>query len=73
MPAAVYVCDADGFVTLYNHAATELWGRAPEIGKDRWCGSFRLYLPDGTPVPHEQFPMTAAAAGHHVPPLEVIM
>lgn len=44
---AVYTTDAQGRITLYNEAARELWGRAPEIGADRWCGSWRIWNLDG--------------------------
>jgi PAS domain-containing protein len=35
LPAAVYVCDADGVLVAYNRRATELWGRTPKIGWHR--------------------------------------
>jgi PAS domain S-box-containing protein len=54
---AVYTTDAEGRITLYNEAAVELWGRRPEIGKDLWCGSLRLYQADGTPMAHDECPM----------------
>ena len=38
----------------------KLWGRRPEIGKDLWCGSWRIFRPYGTPLPHEQCPMAIA-------------
>ncbi|AGA26041.1 PAS domain-containing hybrid sensor histidine kinase/response regulator [Singulisphaera acidiphila] len=57
LPAAVYTTDRDGRLTLFNQAAVELWGRRPEIGKDLWCGSFRIFRTDGTPLPHDQCPM----------------
>jgi two-component system cell cycle sensor histidine kinase PleC len=57
MPMAVYTTDAEGRITFYNQAATELWGRAPELGADGWCGAWRLYQPDGTPLPHDQCSM----------------
>jgi len=61
LPAAVYTTDKDGYITLYNEAAVELWGRQPEIGKDMWCGSWRIYEPDGTtPVPPDASPMAMA-------------
>ena len=60
LPAAVYTTDREGRVTLFNERAAELWGRRPEIGKDRWCGSWRIYLPDGTPIAHEACPMAVA-------------
>jgi PAS domain S-box-containing protein len=60
LPAAVYTCDAQGRVTFYNDAAVALWGREPEVGRDLWCGSWRIYRPDGTPLPLDQCPMAVA-------------
>jgi PAS domain S-box-containing protein len=60
LPAAVYMCDSAGRVTLFNQAAVELWGREPELGKDSWCGSWRIYRPDGTPLPIDACPMAVA-------------
>ena len=57
LPAAVYTCDERGRVTLYNQAAVALWGREPEVGKDLWCGSWRIYRPDGAPLPLDECPM----------------
>ena len=60
MPVAVYTTDEIGRITFYNEAAAELWGCRPVLGQDYWCGSWRLYLPDGTPLPHDQCPMAIA-------------
>src|SRR6202022_4359565 len=60
LPAAVYTTDREGRITLFNDQAAHLWGRLPEIGKDLWCGSWRIFRPDGTPLPHEQGPMALA-------------
>jgi PAS domain S-box-containing protein len=60
LPVAVYATDAQGRITFYNQAAAELWGCRPELGSDRWCGSWRLYWPDGRPLPHDQCPMALA-------------
>ena len=61
MPAAVYTTDKDGYITMYNEAAAELWGRQPEVGKDMWCGSWKIYEMDGiTEVPLERCPMAVA-------------
>ena len=60
LPVAVYMTDADGRITFYNRAAAELWGRHPEIGSSQWCGSWRLYWPDGRPLLHDQCPMAIA-------------
>jgi len=60
LPVAVYTTDAEGRITYYNEAAADLWGCRPEIGSDRWCGSWRMFRPDGRPFPHDECPMAAA-------------
>jgi PAS domain S-box-containing protein len=60
LPAAVYTTDRDGRITLFNDQDAQLWGRRPDNGKDLWCGSLRMFRPDGTPLPHDQCPMAAA-------------
>jgi PAS domain S-box-containing protein len=59
LPFAVYVCDRDGVVLQYNRRAAELWGRSPELGdpNERFCGSYRMFRPDGSLLPHHQCPM----------------
>ncbi len=57
LPAAVYTCDASGYIQLYNKAAVELWGREPVIGEDMWCGSWKIYAENGTPLSLENCPM----------------
>ncbi len=51
LPVAVYTCDSLGYITSYNNAAEILWGRKPEIGKDLWCGSWKIYYADGNLMP----------------------
>jgi PAS domain S-box-containing protein len=55
LPAGAYTCDAQGLITYYNRHALALWGRAPKLHDpvDRFCGSFRLFGVDGTPIPHD--------------------
>ena len=60
LPVAVYTTDPQGRITYYNEAASALWGCRPELGKSEWCGSWRLYWPDGRPMPHDQCPMAIA-------------
>ena len=60
LPSAVYTTDAEGCITFYNKAAVELSGREPKPGSDRWCVTWRLYHPDGAPLPHDQCPMAVA-------------
>jgi PAS domain S-box-containing protein len=57
LPHAVYTTDAAGHITFYNQAAADLWGCRPEIGTSQWCGSWRLYWPDGRPMAHDECPM----------------
>ena len=57
LPAAIYTTDAAGRITFYNDAAAELWGVRPELGTSAFCGSWKLYWPDGTPLPHDECPM----------------
>ena len=60
LPFAVYTTDATGRITFYNEAAVALWGRRPVLGRDRWCGSWRIYTLNGAPLPHECCPMAVA-------------
>jgi hypothetical protein len=60
MPLAVYVCAApSGLIVRYNERAVELWGRRPHLGEtgERFCGAYRLFWMDGTPLPHANTPM----------------
>jgi signal transduction histidine kinase/DNA-binding response OmpR family regulator len=57
LPVAFYATDGQGRLTLYNDAAVALWGRAPTLGDDRWCGSFRMHALDGGPMPLDECPM----------------
>jgi PAS domain S-box-containing protein len=60
LPAAVYTCDVNGRIMLYNKAAIELWGREPEIGEELWCGSLKLYDTEYNLIPKEESPMMMA-------------
>ncbi len=64
-PVAVYSCDAAGVIQRFNQHAAELWGRRPEVGDtdERFCGSFKLFRPDGTFMPHDQCPMAEVVHG----------
>ena len=64
-PVAVYSCDVPGVIQNFNRRAAELWGRAPESGDtdERFCGSFKLFRPDGTFMPHELCPMAEVLSG----------
>jgi PAS domain S-box-containing protein len=57
LPVAVYATDAEGRILYFNPAAEALWGRAPVPGQDKWCGSLRLFWPDGRPMALDECPM----------------
>ncbi|PWK69933.1 PAS domain S-box protein [Aminobacter sp. AP02] len=60
LPTAAYVTDSQGRITYFNEAAVDLWGHRPEIGKDEWCGSWKLRTADGDPLAHGDCPMAVA-------------
>src|SRR5262245_14914351 len=60
LPAAIYTTDDAGRITYYNEAAAALWGRRPPLSSSEWCGSWKLFWADGTPLPHDQCPMAIA-------------
>jgi len=60
LPVAIYTTDAAGRITFYNEAAAAFWGHRPTLGDDQWCGSWKLFWPDGTPLPHDECPMAVA-------------
>jgi PAS domain S-box-containing protein len=62
LPVGAYTCDPAGLITYYNPQAVRVWGRAPRIGDpvDRYCGSFRLFATDGTPIRHDDCWMALA-------------
>jgi len=63
LPVALYMTDQDGLLTFYNEKAAELWGRRPRLNDPTelpFCGSWKLYHPDGTVMSHAQCPMAKA-------------
>jgi PAS domain S-box-containing protein len=60
LPTAIYTTDAAGRITFFNAAAVEMWGCTPELGSSEFCGSWKLFWPDGTPLPHDECPMAMA-------------
>jgi len=65
VPVAVYTCDAGGLIQEYNQHAVELWGREPKRNdpSEKFCGSFKIFYPDGRPMPHHKCPMARALRG----------
>jgi PAS domain S-box-containing protein len=63
LPVAIYTTDAEGRLTHFNLATAELSGYAPELGTDQWRVSWKLYYPDGAPMPYEERPMSRVLRG----------
>ena len=65
VPVAVYACDANGVIEEFNRRAVELWGREPNSNgaKERFCGSYKIYYPNGGFMSHEKCPMARALRG----------
>jgi PAS domain S-box-containing protein len=64
-PVAVYACDASGKIQNFNARAVELWGRKPSIGisNERFCGSLKLFRPDGRLIRRADCPMADVLSG----------
>ena len=65
VPVALYTCDANGLIQEYNQHAVELWGREPKRNdpSEKFCGSFKIFYPDGRPMAHHKCPMARALRG----------
>ena len=59
-PIAMYACDINGIIQEYNHGAVKIWGSTPQLGDtdEKFRGSFKTFLPDGTFVPYARSAMT---------------
>lgn len=60
LPAAVYTCDIQGRILLYNNAAVELWGCNPAGAKETWCGSNMMLDSYGREIAPAASPMARA-------------
>jgi PAS domain S-box-containing protein len=60
LPAPIYVTDALGVVTYFNPACINFAGRTPEVGKDKWCVTWKLFTNEGEFLPHDRCPMAEA-------------
>jgi len=74
LPVAVYTCDKEGYITSFNQAAAKLWGRDPQIGKERWGGAFKTYKLNGDVLPLDECPTAIALkTGKAVQGAEILM
>jgi PAS domain S-box-containing protein len=56
LPAAIQTTDTAGRITYCNQAAIDLWGTRPALGKDTRHSLYRLFYPDGAPMPDDVQP-----------------
>lgn len=77
LPIAAYGVRApDGVVVWFNRRAAELWGRVPKLGDtdERFCGSYKLFYPDGSSMAHADTPVAFALhTGNSVHQAEVVI
>ena len=52
LPAAVWACDHDGKLVLWNARASALWGRSPKDGESwvEFCAEYKIVSANGEPV-----------------------
>ena len=60
LPVPIYTTDAHGSVTYWNRACVEFAGREPQLGRDRWCISWKIFTTAGDLLPHHEYPMAQA-------------
>jgi PAS domain S-box-containing protein len=63
LPVPVYTTDGAGAVTYWNQACVKFAGRRPQLGRDKWCVTWKLYSMSGDPLPHDRCPMAEAIRG----------
>jgi|SRR5579872_1787413 len=60
LPVPIYTTDAAGSVTYWNRACIDFAGREPQLGRDRWCITWKIFSTSGEFMPHEECPMADA-------------
>ena len=70
---ALYTCDKEGRILLYNQAAIELWGREPKVGTELWCGSWKIFQINGELLPLDKCPMANVLKYGRVETFEIII
>ncbi len=73
LPAAVYTCDKQGKILLYNQAALELWGTTPDTGPDLIHDTWKAFDKDGNYLPPEKCPVAMVLKGEEAFQTEIII
>jgi len=71
--APAYTCDMFGYLELFNKAASDVWGVKPEIGRTKWCGSWKLYQANGVQIQLDECPMAITIKEKRIVSEEVIV
>jgi len=70
----IVACDADGRITIFNQAAKRLHGLGDHVDPiGRIPSPEGLRLADGTPLPHDENPLTRAICGDRIRDLEIVI
>jgi PAS domain S-box-containing protein len=71
----VVACDAEGRLTLFNHASREIHGLPEQpLPPERWAEHYSLFRPDGaTPLPTAEIPLFRAFSGEVVDNAEIVV
>ncbi|GAB2810318.1 ATP-binding protein [Ferruginibacter profundus] len=74
LPVAVYTCDENGYIKVYNKVAEKLWGYKPETGKQRWSGTWKTFSIEGEFIPSDSCPMAITIREKRsIPVVEMIL
>jgi PAS domain-containing protein len=61
---AAFLVDVDGALIYYNDAAAQVMGarfeERREISREEWSGEIGPFDEQGTPIPYDELPLTAA-------------
>ena len=60
LPVPIYTTDPHGSVTYWNRACVDFAGREPQLGRDRWCVTWKIFTTAGDFLPHDECPMAQA-------------
>jgi two-component system, NarL family, sensor histidine kinase UhpB len=64
-PEAMYTCDVDGTIKLYNKSAVDIWGKTPAPEKDQWCGAWKAFSTEGVSISPKDSPVAICVKNKH--------
>lgn len=63
LPVAVFTCDAEGKIMLYNSKAIDLWGKEPKVSQDVWYQFWKIYKINGTALTENETALSKILRG----------